>query len=217
MSTVVILPSTVRVDGEDALAFSPDKARNSCFFVRPDEQVYMLGQGRGSAWAESLFRDEQPVTALHLGLGKLEHVLHLLVEGGAVIDQRHLTYEEQVVAGSVRRVDPYLTDALATPDGWAVSIDAHVRLQAGAGARVGYRQGDTLEWADGTSTRIESCTCWKRSCLGCRRSRYYVDRVPPFEPTPDSSWWRAVRQTRARIPDHPFDHCPNCRASPEQT
>lgn len=69
------------------------------------------------------------------------------------------------------------------------------------GAKVGKRVGDIIEWADSTTSPVPACDCWIYTCLGCKSSRYYVDRAPS---TGDYI-------TRARVPSGPDDHCPACK------
>lgn len=80
-----------------------------------------------------------------------------------------------------------------------IALPEYCRLYMDAGARVGIRRGNFMEWNDGTRTEIPPCECWKDVCRSCNKLRHYVDRIPgSYIP-------------QARKPSGPDDHCPECR------
>lgn len=154
---------------------------------------------------------------------ELQPHLHMLADGGTVVDKRKVP-EEKLTDGVLR--GPLLDEGLP-PDHVSrfASIDSsthdrskplrsldnaglHVYVQywRDLGARIGRREGDQIAWEDGEREDITPCRCWEDVCLSCHRLRHYVDR-DPTAPWP---------LTRTRKPSGPDDHCPECRKAAEQ-
>ena len=80
-----------------------------------------------------------------------------------------------------------------------VGLDVHVAYWAERGALIGVRKGDEMHWSDGRVEPIQPCQCWLHTCRRCNRMRHYVDREP------------GSFIAKARTPEGPDDHCPECK------